>query len=203
MKINTLFFDLGKVLLDFDFNIAFNRVAARSPLDLTSVQSKAYADYPLIADYESGQIDTEQFFTAMKEHFQFDGSAAELELIWCDVFTPLDANIECVRRLAAHYPLAMISNTSDAHIRFVEARYDFFGLFQKRIYSHQVGCLKPQAEIYQIALREMSATAGDSLFVDDLAANVDGAVSAGMNAVLLRPGVSLPEILSGYELRGL
>ncbi|MDR1191594.1 MAG: HAD hydrolase-like protein [Verrucomicrobiales bacterium] len=199
MKIDTLFFDLGKVLLDFDFNLAFHRVAARSPLDLTRLRNLAYPELPLIADYESGRVTTAKFFTVMREHFQFAGDVVELEQIWCDVFTPLTVNIACARSLAAHYPLAIISNTSDAHIRFVEAQYDFFGLFQKRVYSHQVGCLKPGAEIYQIALREMRADGGTSLFIDDLAANV----SAGLNAVQLPPGVTLPEVLHGRGLRGM
>ncbi|MDR0533823.1 MAG: HAD family phosphatase [Verrucomicrobiales bacterium] len=203
MKISTLFFDLGKVLVDFDFNIAFDRVAQRSPLDLEHLKSKAYSEYPLIDDYESGRIDTAQFFSAMKEQFQFDGSIGELELIWCDVFTPLEQNIHYVRSLAKHYPLGMISNTSDAHIRFLEARYDFFGLFQKRIYSYQVGHMKPNAEIYRIALEEMGGVKEESLFVDDLEANIMGASKLGWQTIHLRPDVDLRLALRSYELDGI
>ncbi|MDR1144656.1 MAG: HAD family phosphatase [Verrucomicrobiales bacterium] len=203
MKISTLFFDLGKVLVDYDFNIALGRVAARSPLDLTRLQDRAYADFPLIDDYESGRVTTPRFFAAMKEHFRFDGSAAELELIWCDVFTPLDRHIQYARALAEHYPLAIISNTSDAHIRFLEERHDFFGLFQKRIYSHQVGHMKPSAEIYQIALAEMGGVREESLLIDDLETNILGAAKLGWQTIHLRPEVDLRLALRGYGLDGI
>jgi putative hydrolase of the HAD superfamily len=203
MKISTLFFDLGKVLIDFDFNIAFDRVAQRSPLDIEHLKSKAYSEYPLIDEYESGRIGTAQFFIAMREYFQFDGSVEELEFIWCDVFIPLEQNIHCVRSLSKYYPLALISNTSDAHVRFIEERYDFFSLFQKRIYSYQVGHMKPSAEIYRVALGEMGGIKEESLFVDDLEANIIGASKLGWQTVHLRPGIDLRLALRSYKLDGI
>ncbi|MDD5260270.1 MAG: HAD family phosphatase [Methylacidiphilales bacterium] len=203
MKISTIFFDLGKVLIDYDFNIAFKRIAERSPLDLEHLESRAYSDYPLIDDYESGRISTPDFFAAMKKHLEFGGTIEELERIWCDVFTPIPDHILYARQLSEYYPLALISNTSDAHIRFVEAAYDFFPVFQKRIYSYQVGCMKPRPEIYQFALQEMNADKVEALFIDDREDNIEGAAKLGWQTIHLRPDVDLRLALRSYELQGI
>lgn len=203
MKISTIFFDLGKVLVDFDFNIALQRVVEQSPLKLSDLENRVYSDYPLIDDYEHGRINTETFFKEMKGHFQFEGSIEELELIWCDVFVPLHNHIQYANLLAEYYPLAIISNTSDAHIRFLENRYDFFPLFQKRIYSHEVGIMKPAAAIYELALKEMKADKWESLFIDDREDNIQGAANLGWQTIHLRPEVDLKLALQSYELTGI
>jgi len=203
MKITTIFFDLGKVLVDYDFSIAFKRLAERSTLDLQHLEERAYSDYPLIDDYESGRISTPDFFTAMKQQLCFDGSIEEMEEIWCDVFWPLPDHITYLRQLAEHYPLGMISNTSDAHIRFLEAHYDFFPLFRKRIYSHEAGMMKPDRAIYDLALQEMGAEKTETLFIDDRAENIEGAARLGWQTIHLRPDVDLRLALRSYELQGL
>jgi glucose-1-phosphatase len=203
MKISTIFFDLGKVLVDYDFNIALHRVAQQSPLDLSHLENRVYSDYPLIDDYEHGRISTPDFFTEMKNHFQFQGNIEELETIWCDVFSPLTDHIHYARSLAEYYPLALISNTSDSHIRFLEKNYDFFPLFRKRIYSHEVGIMKPAAAIYEHALKEMQADKYESLFIDDREENVLAASQLGWQTIHLRPDVDLKLALQSYELTGI
>jgi putative hydrolase of the HAD superfamily len=203
MKISTIFFDLGKVLVDYDFNIALQRVAKLSLLDLSHLENRVYSDYPLIDDYEHGRISTPAFFTEMKSHFQFQGSIEELENIWCDVFTLMPDHVSYARILAEYYPLAIISNTSDSHIRFLENAYDFFPVFRKRIYSHEVGIMKPAAAIYEHALKEMGADKYESLFIDDREENVLGASQLGWQTIHLRPDVDLKLALQSYELTGL
>jgi len=139
----------------------------------------------------------------MKKHFQFQGNIEELENIWCDVFTPMQEHIQCARILAEFYPLAIISNTSDSHIRFLENAYDFFPVFRKRIYSHEVGLMKPAAAIYEHALAEMKADKYESLFIDDREENVVGASLLGWQTIHLRPDVDLRLALQSYELTGL
>ena len=203
MKISTIFFDLGKVLVDFDFNIALNRIATRSTMDLSHLQDRLYSDYPLIDDYECGRVSSPEFFSAMKEHTGFTGTVDELEQIWCDVFWPMPDHIQYVRQLAGYYPLGMISNTSDSHIRFLEATYDFFPLFRKRIYSHEAALMKPKPEIYRLALEQMNAVKEETLFIDDREDNIEGAAKLGWQTIHLRPDVDLRLALRSYELQGI
>jgi FMN phosphatase YigB (HAD superfamily) len=202
MKITHIFFDLGKVLVDFDFDIAVREVLKKSPLTHEQLSQEFYRAYGLIDDYECGRISSEVFFQSLKDGYQYEGPAEELRGIWCGVFTPLDNHILMARSLAEFYPLAIISNTSEAHIDHLEATYDFFPVFRKRFYSYKLGVMKPDYAIYDTALREMEADKYESLFIDDREENIEAAATRGWQTIHLRPDVNLRDALRSYDLRG-
>jgi putative hydrolase of the HAD superfamily len=202
MKISTILFDLGKVLVDFDYSLALHRISLQSTLSRDEIDDLAYRDQSRVVSYERGELSTESFFAQQKEAFGFKGSTDELHDIWCDIFTPLDDHIYLARALAEYYPLGMISNISEAHVAFLEARYDFFPLFRERIYSCRAGHCKPEKEIYAIALEKMKANRFETLFIDDLEANILPPSKMGWQTIHLRPDVSLKLALQSYDLKG-
>jgi HAD superfamily hydrolase (TIGR01509 family) len=85
----------------------------------------------------------------------------------------------------------------------LESGYDFFPLFRPRIYSHEVGARKPHPEIYEKALSAAGAQPESSLFIDDLAENLETPARLGWKTIHLPPrsdltaalrqtGISLP-----------
>jgi putative hydrolase of the HAD superfamily len=134
----------------------------------------------------------------------FRGTIVELRAAFCEIFTPLSEHIALAAMLAPHYPLAIISNTNHAHISYAEANYSFFSLFRARIYSHEVGTMKPKPEIYQAALAALGGIDPlETLFIDDLETNILGAVQLGWQTIHLRPEVDLRTALASYELKGM
>ncbi|GAB4241415.1 MAG: HAD family phosphatase [Candidatus Methylacidiphilales bacterium] len=202
MRISTIIFDLGKVLIDFDYSIALHRVAQRSELTRDEIDELAYRDHSRLVEYERGLLTTEAFFEAQREAFRFTGSAGELQEIWCDIFAPIEAHIRMARCLAEFYPLGLMSNISEAHVAFLEQRHDFFSIFREKIYSCRVGSVKPDREIYYHALERLGADRFETLFIDDLEANVMEASRMGWQTIHLRPDVSLQQALQSYDLRG-
>jgi FMN phosphatase YigB (HAD superfamily) len=203
MKISAVCFDLGKVLLHFDWQIMLARVAKKSPLKPEQMAALMSADQPILA-YERGEITSARFFAHLKKLFQFRGTAKELRACFSEIFTPLSDHIALAAQLAPHYPLAIISNTNEAHITYAESAYSFFSLFRARIYSHQVRMMKPQREIYKAALTALGGIdPQEALFIDDLETNIVGAVALGWQTIHLRPEVDLRQALASYELAGL
>jgi putative hydrolase of the HAD superfamily len=115
----------------------------------------------------------------------------------------LPDRVALVRQLAPHYPLALISNTCASHIRHLEANCDFFPLFQHRIYSHEVGCRKPHPDIYEKALLATGAKAESSLFIDDLAENLETPAKLGWKTIHLPPGADLKKELLTFQISGI
>lgn len=202
MKITTIIFDLGKVLVDFDYQIALHRLSLRSELTRDEIDELAYRDHSRVVQYERGELTTPDFFAAQKETFRFLGTPEELRQIWCDIFVPLEEHIRMARCLAQYYPVGLMSNISEAHIEFLEGRHDFFSVFREKIYSCRAGCVKPDRGIYEHALERLRADRFETLFIDDLEANVLAAASMGWQTIHLRPDVSLREALQSYDLRG-
>ena len=203
VKISAICFDLGKVLLDFSWLPMFERVAAKSTLPPDKIPTAMWTIPDLVA-YETGHLTSAKFFTALKKRLQYRGTAKELRASFSEIFTPLPENIALAAMLAPHYPLAIISNTSEAHIAYAEATYSFFSLFRAHIYSYQIGAMKPAPEVYQTALRELGGIdPQEALFIDDMEKNILGAVELGWQTIHLRPEVDLREALASYELQGL
>jgi putative hydrolase of the HAD superfamily len=203
MKISAVCFDLGKVLLHFDWQLMLDRVAEKSPLPPGEILRLLKEDRQILA-YEVGGITSARFFSHLKKLLRYKGTAKELRACFSDIFTPLTEHIALAALLAPHYPLAIISNTNEAHIVHAEATYSFFSLFPVRIYSHQVKAMKPDRAIYQAALAALGGIDPlETLFIDDIEANILGAVQLGWQTIHLRPGVDLREALASYELKGL
>jgi putative hydrolase of the HAD superfamily len=203
MKISAVCFDLGKVLLHFDWKIMLDRIAKKTPLSPDEISRLLNEDPQAIA-YETGAITSAKFFSHLKKRLAYKGTAGELRAAFSEIFTPLPDHIALAALLAPHYPLAIISNTNEAHIVHAEATYSFFSLFRARIYSHQVKAMKPDRAIYQAALAALGGIDPlETLFIDDLEPNILGAVQLGWQTIHLRPGVDLREALASYELKGL
>lgn len=203
MKISAVCFDLGKVLLHFDWQIMLRRIAEKSPLAPGEMMRLMKGDKQTLA-YEVGAITSAKFFSHLKKLLRYKGATKELRACYNEIFTPLPDHIALAAMLAPHYPLAIISNTNEAHILHAEATYSFFSLFHARIYSHEIKTMKPDRAIYAAALAALGGIDPlETLFIDDLETNIQGAVKLGWQTIHLRPDVSLREALASYELRGL
>jgi len=203
MKISAVCFDLGKVLLHFDWQLMLDRVAKKSPLPPAKI-AQLLKDDPQVIVYEAGGITSAKFFAHLKKLLLYKGTAKELREAFAEIFTPMPEHIALAGLLAPHYPLAIISNTNEAHILHAEETYSFFSLFHARIYSHEVRAMKPDPAIYKRALAALGGIDPlEALFIDDLETNILGAVKLGWQTIHLRPGVDLREALASYELKGL
>lgn len=58
-------------------------------------------------------------------------------------------------------------------------------LFDDVVDSSEVGMRKPDAAIYELALRRLGVTASDTVFIDDAPGNIAGALAVGIDAVLI------------------
>jgi HAD superfamily hydrolase (TIGR01509 family) len=51
------------------------------------------------------------------------------------------------------------------------------------VLSYEVGLMKPDRRIYELTLRRFGLTAAQTVFVDDVLANVEGARAAGLHGI--------------------
>ena len=109
--------------------------------------------------------------------------------------------VETVKRLAARYPLYLLSNNNPISMartyqilreNGLEAESTFRGQF----ISWEMKMLKPSTAFYREVVRRIGIPAGEILFIDDSQANVQGALSVGMAARYYQPGSSLSSLLA-------
>jgi len=200
-KIDFIYFDLGKVILDFDHRIGCESVASLADISAEEVDRALFATW-LEVKYETGLVDCEQFHAEFCQSTQSNISIEDLLFAMSDIFTPNLAIFPLLAQLrAANLPIGILSNTCKAHWELVYNRYTILReFFEPLILSYEVQSMKPDPTIYHRAIEMAGCGVGKCFFVDDRQENVDGANAAGMDAVLYR---SVPELVQGLVDRGI
>lgn len=177
-------FDLGKVLVDFDYSIAARKIAARSTKTTPNLEHFLGIS-PILARYESGLLTRQQFFDEMRQATGFTGSLEEFAGDFADIFVPIVPMIGLHEELRLRGFLTYIfSNTNDMAIEHVRHNFPFFKNFDGYIFSYEVKSMKPDAKIYE-AMEQMSGRRGaDLIYIDDRAENIATGSSRGWCAIL-------------------
>jgi putative hydrolase of the HAD superfamily len=79
--------------------------------------------------------------------------------------------------------VGMLSNMVPAWDPYWRRMVDAAELFDEVVLSFEVGCRKPDRAIFELAAARAGIPAEQSIFVDDLPKNCDGAIAAGWRAV--------------------
>ena len=198
-QITHIFFDLGNVLVGLRSGEKLKALARRKGESVEAFCEKIWS-HERAHDYERGSHTCDEYFALLAEDLDLAYAQQELQDAFCDIFYPLPERVAVARQLAKQYPLALISNTCASHIRHLESTFDFFPLFQHRIYSHEAGCRKPHPDIYEKALQATGAKADSSLFIDDHAENLENQRKSGWRTLHLHPGADLKKELLTFQI---
>lgn len=176
-------FDLGKVLVDFDYGRVVRRVADRSDAGPEALQQLLMAS-PLLPAFERGALTSQGFYEAIRKETGYQGSFEEFAESFADIFTEIPPMIELQAELRRRQvPTFIFSNTNDIAIPHIRQRFPFFSGFDGYVLSYEHGSMKPDAPLYEVVER-MSGCQGDALlYLDDLAPNVATGAARGWQAV--------------------
>lgn len=181
-KIEAIIFDLGNVLLPFDWGIARKRMCERAGCSRRELEDYVITT-PFLTQLELGQLSAIQFFDIVARDLRFPGSREEFDEIWSDIFKPEEAMIRLSQSLKGHYRRFVLSNTIPQHIDFVFARHPVFRDFDGHVFSYEAGLMKPDRRIYELTLQKFGIVAERAVFIDDLPANVEAARAIGLHAI--------------------
>jgi len=184
MKPEIVVFDLGKVLVDFDYSIAVSRIAGRSKLSPPGVE-QFFFHSPLLVDYESGRLTRQDFFEQARQATGFRGTIVEFGDFFADIFTEIPQMIELLAALRRqNIPTYIFSNTNDLAVEHIRRNFPFFRKFDGYIYSYEVGAMKPDAKIYKALEKLASRRGAEIIYLDDRPENVAGGAARGWQAIL-------------------
>jgi FMN phosphatase YigB (HAD superfamily) len=177
-------FDLGKVLVDFDYGIAARRIAARSDLPSTEIEA-LIGQSDLIVDYELGRLGRRGFFERICQATGFRGTIDEFGEYFADIFTAIPPMIELHAGLHRRgIQTYIFSNTNDLAIEHVRRNFPFFRDFDGYIFSYEVKAMKPAAKIYEALEKRAGRHGADILYLDDRPENVAAGAARGWRTVL-------------------
>jgi HAD superfamily hydrolase (TIGR01509 family) len=177
-------FDLGKVLVDFDYSIAGRHIAARS--DLSPAEVQALIDHsPLLYRFETGLMSKQEFFEAVRSTTGFRGGLDEFTSFFADIFFPMPAMIELHAQLRTRgVPTFIFSNTNELAVGHIRRNFPFFADFTDYILSYEHGAMKPEARLYEVVEARTGRRGTDILYLDDRVENVEAGAKRGWQVIL-------------------
>jgi len=185
-------FDFGNVLYHFDYP----RMARQLAGDDASHVLDQFIGSPLQIAYETGRAQLEDVLAGFAE-LGFPVTRQRFLEAFLDVFDPVEGMAELVRTLARHRPLGLLSNTCPEHARlFIETVPELHHI-PTRVYSFEVGHLKPHPAIYAAAVTAMGIPAEELVFTDDLPELATAAAAVGMTGIPFRGAADLARRLAG------
>ena len=180
MSIDALIFDIGNVLVPFDWRPTESRLRERC----TNFAGEAVAEFRKhIRRLDLGELTGKEFSSITMPLIGFLGDETEFVAIWNSIFTANPTMDRAIENLKGRYPLFLISNISDLHLGYLTQNYDVFGHFADGVYSFRARCAKPDRKIFEIALDQFGVNPATTAFVDDLSVNVLSASHVGLKAI--------------------
>lgn len=177
-------FDLGKVLVDFDYSIAARKIASRARLAAEDI--KRFIDHsPLLFRYETGLLTQQQFFDEICSASGFQGGLDEFSEFFSDIFFPIEPMIQLQAELRAKgIPTFIFSNTNDLAAGHIRRRFPFFSNFDGYILSYEHGAMKPDSRLYAVVEQQCRRHPTEILYLDDRAENVEAGAARGWQVIL-------------------
>ena len=197
---DNIIFDYGGILIDIDYNRTVEAFVKLSGMEETREVYSKTKQIPIFDLIETGKISKEEFIKELgiicntKEATTDDIIAA-----WCAMLGDIRSErVEFLRELRKSKRIFMLSNINIIHEEFADAYLkdrkeisDFYSLFEKIYFSHNIGFRKPEKEAFELVISENGLDPKKTLFIDDSAGHVEGAKLCGLNTHLLTPPNSL------------
>jgi len=188
-------FDLGKVLLHFDFGIAAKNLARHA--DATAEEILAQINQtPHLHAYERGEVSSEAFYQNIGTLCGYHESFEVFSNDFADIFEEWDVMIEFMRSLKSkQVPIMVFSNTNEIAVSFIRETYPFFNEFDHHCYSYEHGMMKPTSALYEKVEQILGRQGKDLFFIDDKAENVEAAIERGWSGQIhIHPEETIPAV---------
>lgn len=181
--IKNIIFDVGKVLVEFDWESAFHKLGiegeAFEVVADATVRSTDWNEYD-----RSSMSDEEQlrYFIAKAPAYE-----KEIRLFWENVGLPIwqyDYSMGLVKELRSQgYHTYILSNYARHTYECTREALSFEREMDGVVFSYEVGSIKPEPEIYRILLERYDLVPEECVFLDDKPENLKAAAQFGIHTI--------------------
>ena len=185
MPIRAVFFDFGGVIQRTEYQAPRQHLAQRFGMEYDDIDKLVFGS-PSAMKATLGEIDVKEHWKSIARRLKLQSHA--IESFEADFFAGdvIDHSIlQLLRSLRPRFKTGLISNAwSDMREYLVRKKID--EVFDTVTISAEVGVAKPNVNIYLLALEQAQVKAGEAVFVDDVAANIEACEQVGMKGILFK-----------------
>ena len=138
----------------------------------------------IVRSYERGDINSKQFLAELARKLGIKEDPLDFRQRFLDWHPRLYSSAETlISSLANECELALLSNTNTLHWNLIHSESPVFRYFSRLFLSYEIGLCKPDSRVFQFVLENISVSASETLFLDDMQENVTAANQFGFQAV--------------------
>lgn len=182
-KYSAIVFDLGQVLLQFDYKYFVEKVNKHKAGIGERFLNVYQQNYHIHRDFEKGKISEKMFIAQMLEYLEHCIDEETFCKYWSDIFSFNEDVIALLPELKKRYKLYLVSNTNSIHKKYGYQDYEFLKLFDRLFLSHEVGFVKPEEEIYRVVEKASGFPSEEHIFIDDILEYVIAAKTLGWDGI--------------------
>lgn len=191
-------FDMGNVIIDIDFKRVLGVWSHLSGTPLATLTER-FSMGEVFQKHERGEISDEQFAADLCHEMGIALSFEQFSAGWQAIFVGLRPEVITVfKKLREEgHRVVVLSNTNRLHLDFWPHHYPEIEANTDAMYlSQNLGMRKPEPEIFQHVLEKEGFSAGEAVFFDDVAENIEAARAAGIEAVWVEDNQTVPKYFS-------
>lgn len=153
-------------------------------------------------EYQEGRIATDKFLGGLLQLSRPGTIIPQVIEAWNSCLLDLPQyRMDMVRRLREKYNVYLLSNTNDAHWKYIVQKHftepehhpvDYY--FDYAFLSQEMHLAKPNPEIFKEVLRQIHAIGDECLFVDDSTLNLEAAEALGIHTLQATNGLPIEEL---------
>ena len=199
--IKTVIFDLGKVLIPFDFSRGYRAMEPFCAHPAAEIP-KRIAATDLVHRFETGLVEPRDFVAQLSRMLELRVTYDQFCEIWSSIFLP-DTLVpdSLLAGIGERYRMLVLSNTNAIHFAMVRRNYSLLRHFDDLVLSYEVKAMKPSPAIYREAIARAHCLPHECFYTDDIAAYVEGARREGIDAVQFESCAQLERELAAREIR--
>ncbi|NHB68950.1 HAD family hydrolase [Perlabentimonas gracilis] len=188
-NIKNIIFDLGGVILNIDYHLTIDAYKNLGITDFDSMFTQAQ-QVGLFDQLDKGLVTPAQFRDGIRQISNPALTDKQIDDAWNAMLLDFPPQrLDVLEKVKPHYSTFLLSNTNAIHIEeYNKVLHKTFGVdnlsvyFDKEYYSHLIHMRKPDAEAFEIILRENNLNPSETLFIDDTQQHVEGARKLGILA---------------------
>ncbi|GAB4494934.1 MAG: HAD-IA family hydrolase [Saprospiraceae bacterium] len=199
MAINTIIFDLGGVLIDWNPEYVFREVIPDDEKRRFFFENICTHDWNV--EQDAGRPLAEATELLVNEYPEWESEIRAYYGRWEEMLGgPIHETVDLLRELRerSEHRLLALTNWSGETFPVALSKYDFLHWFEGIVVSGDEKTRKPFADIYEILLDRYGVNPEEAVFIDDSLKNVEGAEAVGINGIHFQGVAQLRETLQEW-----
>ena len=197
-QIKNVVFDVGNVIVRWS-PLEITRLTF-GELDDLETQARSIFQSTIWLDLNKGFLTENE--AKLRYQQELDLSSLECDRLFYYVKQTqilLHGSIDLIKQVKrAGYAVYALTDNVVEIVEYLKATYEFWPLFDGATVSAELGMLKPQPEIYQALLSNNGLEASETVFIDDMPYNVEGAKAVGMAGIQFSDAVQCENALRAF-----